>query len=435
MSQIITSRGFLTPSANHVGARLNVVLRALAIFLAALCPNWLASNFVDAQTSQPVSELDNLLKQIDGSYLKIKTISYSFEYAIHENLPDGKAYDDTMFGVAAKSGKQRMIYFNTRLDILPGQGRASATKRLEYRAVINSSYSAKWEALNLSEADLWDHTSIEGMSPTHVEEMERDTSSDFILHGFGDGRRLLSDTYENDEKKRGRWEAVRQQLPDGSLIFHINRYWPGGTGKPEWLMSQWDIHPDKGFVITGFRSYTPQGDLRAEEKTIPELYEGSDIWLPTVYEETWYGALTHPEATSEKRKQVQRQYHASIKNVILNQPIPESRFSLEALGLSANTDIRREALDGSKSVWRYVSGHLLPRDVALRNAKEIQQYSAAKAGELPPQMAPAPAVLTVNSSESASIWEQWRIPTIIFFGIVAAIACARGVWTTMRSKP
>ncbi len=227
------------------------------------------------------------------------------------------------------------------------------------RLVVNDKYVAQWPATGNPVAYQWDHTSIDEMSPDTKRHIVVTSPYDYLSSCFGtESHRFREATQRNPD--RSRYEAVEARGEDGRLLYQIRRFYPKDGPRPDCV---WTIDPDKGFLVVD-KVFYPLGGTQAQSHATMDVAEvAPEIWYPVGYAQTRYAKLAEGEATPT----IESWRKHTIKDIKINEPLPDEQFDFEALGLRKDKPdilVMRTALNGEITHYVYREEGLVPKTLS-----------------------------------------------------------------------
>jgi len=252
----------------------------------------------------------------------------------------------------AKVGDRRRL----PMQLLAPDTSAGLTEETETRVVVNDKYVARWpKVANQAFAYQEDYNSVDGMSVKMKQRLRMSMPPDPLQDCFGTDTQRFRELLQSDPN-RIRFDAVGIKGQDGNPMYQIRRFYPKDGPRPDLI---WTIDPQKGSLVTESVFYaereTPvyQRTMRAEEVA-------PGIWYPVERRETRYAEPNQPGGTPI----VEGWNRATIKDIKVDEPIPDEQFDIEALGLNKNDPnviVWRTTLDGTMIRYVYRDGKLVPR--------------------------------------------------------------------------
>jgi hypothetical protein len=176
--------------------------------------------------------------------------------------------------------------------------------------------------------------------------------------GFGMGSSTLREMYVRT--KPDQWVVKRGTSREAQLVFNVEYSYQGRHA------STFRIDPTRGFLVTGSEAYDAQGHL-VQRRTITVENLGSDLWFPTTMEEVSF---------KDDHEVQRRQY--TTKSIKVNEPIPDSLFRIDSLGIPDNYFVIQRDGQGHDVGYVWRSGHLIPFENELGTVtleKRLQQIA------------------------------------------------------------
>ena len=182
---------------------------------------------------------------------------------------------------------------------------------------------------------------------------------DFLPLCFGDSGLRFQEAMQKGGSAV-KYEAVEVKGQDGKPLYQIKRFFPQGGPSPDLV---WTIDPEKGFLAIE-RTFCPQGQGRTHH-TIQVEQISPGIWYPVGFEETRYEETKEGTGTPTVIGWIK----SKIKDIKINEPLPDGQFDISALGLLKDKpDIRvlRTGLDGVTTEYVYRAKQLVPKELAAQ---------------------------------------------------------------------
>lgn len=229
------------------------------------------------------------------------------------------------------------------------------TRQSEQRVVVNDGYVAFWPEVGNPLAYRWDHNSVDTMDSQPRNMVRTAVGRDFLSACFGtEGARFREATRMNVD--RVRYEAVRVKAADGRDIYQIRRHYPKDSPTADLI---WVIDPDKGYLAVESTFYASgETPRRCQTMRVEEVAPG--LWYPVACEEVRYAA---PGETAEAPA-VTGWTKITVKDLKLNEPIPDEQFEIDALRLKEDKPdiiVGWRTLDGVTTSYVYRDGKLVPQ--------------------------------------------------------------------------
>lgn len=230
------------------------------------------------------------------------------------------------------------------------------TKMTEWRIVVNDQYVADWLGQDNPFAYRWDHNSVDTMSEKTRQHVKMTLPPDIVSDCFGDDRRRFPEAVGTAADRR-RYEAVEVAGDDGRRRYQIRRFYPPNAEKPDVV---WLIDPQKGFLATE-KIFNAGGEVPIYQRKmhVEEVVPG--LWYPLRFEETRFAEPNQPGEPPT----VKTWSRVTLKDVRINEPIPDDQFGIEALGLQRDEPditILRITVKGETIRYVYRDGKLAPEE-------------------------------------------------------------------------
>jgi hypothetical protein len=120
------------------------------------------------------------------------------------------------------------------------------------------------------------------------------------------------------------------------------------AGPKRHLRFLYEFNADRGFLITGTKGYTPDGDLFKETRVKVDLIDG--VWVPIEISDIDYRAGIKNEP-KETRQRVRDSQLIKCTYRGINKPIEPGTFDLPKLGMPAGIDILTIDKTGKQRTW------------------------------------------------------------------------------------
>lgn len=309
----------------------------------------LSMSLCSAATAPQDDLLTSLINHSEAAWQKIhalETIQYTHET---EWLARGREKPYQGIAQIKKKGDWSWSrYRRTILDRSSGQ-----IHDREIRRVINDKYIAEWPDLDNELAYQWDHVSVDSISRKQKSHLRTTSPSDFLPVCFGDTKYRFRESIGDDASK---FEASEVKGEGGQILYKITRK-NSETGPGPDLV--WIIDPEKGFLAIESTFY-PGGNYLLMRRTmrIEEISPG--VWYPVGYEETRFDELKAGQSSPNVVSWVK----STLKDIKINEPLPDEQFNIEALGFDeAKREIRivETGLEGEMILYTYRDGKLVRR--------------------------------------------------------------------------
>jgi len=228
------------------------------------------------------------------------------------------------------------------------------TEQTEMRVVVNDQYVAHWPMLGSPEAYRYDHNSVTAMSPMARNVVTMSQPRDFLHGCFGEDRRRFPEAVQTASGRRT-YEAVERAGEDGRRLYEIRRFYPPDAQRPDVV---WVIDPQRGFLATEY-VFSAMGEVPVSRREVRVEQIAPEVWYPVAIEETHYAEPNQPGDPPK----VETWSKVALKDIRVNEPIPDAQFDIEALGLLKDKpDVRvlRITVDDQKIPYVYRDGKLVP---------------------------------------------------------------------------
>ncbi len=300
-----------------------------------------------AATTSQKDLLNFLVNQNEAAWEKIhslKTIQYT-----HETEWLARGQQSPFKGVAQIKKKGDWSWSRYQRDLV--DGRTSQAGVQDIRQVVNDTYIGQWPGFNNPFAYIWDHASVDALSPRQQDRIRTATPYDFLPVCFGTESARFREAMARwaDDVK---YNAAELRGEDGRPLYQITRSFPQDT-TPNLV---WMIDPQRGFLATECTFYPGGHLLMRQIMQVEEISPG--IWYPVGYEETRFSELKAGESTPSVRSWVK----SEIRDIKINEPLPDEQFQFDALGLRKDKPdivVVRTGLDGEKNMYTYQNGQLV----------------------------------------------------------------------------
>jgi hypothetical protein len=316
-----------------------------------------------------------LINQNEAAWQKIHSLQ-TIQYT-HETQWLANGQQEPFQGVAQIKKKGDWYWSTYRRTILDRP--TGHMQNNEFRNVMNDKYMAEWPMLGNPLAYQWDHASIDSMSRKQRTHFRLTSPYDFLPACFGSA----SYRFREDMARGGdgvKFEAVEVKGEDGRLLYQITRSHPQTSATPDLM---WVIDPQKGFLAVESTFYPSGRLLMRQTMGVEEIAPG--LWYPVGYEETRYKEGIAPPVVESWVK-------SRIKDIKINEPLPDEQFAFDALGLKRDKpDIRvlRTGLDGVTTEYVYRGGQLVPRLLADQVDRVVEKGVEVTADSITQEGGPA----------------------------------------------
>jgi hypothetical protein len=230
------------------------------------------------------------------------------------------------------------------------------TEMTERRIVVNDQYVAEWLGPDNPLAYRWDHNSVDTMSEKTRQHVKMALPPDIVPNCFGEDRRRFLEAVKTAGDRR-RYEAVEVAEEDGRRRYQIRRFYPPDALKSDVV---WVIDPEKGFLATEkIFNGAREVPIYHRRMQVEEVMPG--VWYPLGFEEARFA---EPNQPGEPPK-VEKWSRIALKDVRINEPIPDEQFDIKALGLQKNNPditVLRATVHGQTIPYVYRDGKLVPRE-------------------------------------------------------------------------
>lgn len=349
----------------------------LAPFVVLVCLGGLAAAAQD-------NLLQSLIEKNEATWQKIQSL-HSIQYTIEREWPNPQSQQP--FHGVGQVKKRGNCYWSTYRHTIPmptgpsqvvavkekkvgdftattftvrSDTSAGLTQEIEFRLVVNDRYWAEWTKTETGNAlgrfaQQQDYSSVDGMSAKMKQMVRMRMPPEFLRHCFGGDRERFRESMARGAEAV-KFEAVEWKGEDGRLLYQIKRSHPQTGPTPDLV---WVLDPQKGFLATE-STFSPGGRLLVR-RTMRAEEIAPGIWYPVGYEETRYAEAKD----SADAPVVESWVKSKIRDIKINEPLPDEQFDLEALGLKKDKpDIKvmRTALNGRVTPYVYRDGKLVPRD-------------------------------------------------------------------------
>lgn len=243
------------------------------------------------------------------------------------------------------------------MDMGPDVSAVQKTTMEERRVVVNPRYLAEWSGPGDGQSYCQDHNSVAEMNPWWQTVLRASLlPPDFQSICFGLDRQRFAEAIKA-VPARSRYEAAEVSGEDGRRLYEIRRFDPSDDSSPDMV---WTIDPQKGFLAT---QYVDQavGEIPVSRQTIRVERIAPEVWYPVACEETQAVGgfrLGDPPRGETRIK-------STLKEIRVNEPIPDEQFEIEALGLAqegSGVIVTRITVDRRMTDWVYREGKLVPRE-------------------------------------------------------------------------
>jgi len=120
----------------------------------------------------------------------------------------------------------------------------------------------------------------------------------------------------------------------------------------------WVIHPQKGFLATEY-TFDAAGEVPISRLKMSVEQIAPEVWYPVAVEETRYAEPNYPGDPPK----IETWSKVLLKDVRVNEPIPDEQFEIEALELpkdKPDVTVLRVTMDGQTIAYVYRDGELVP---------------------------------------------------------------------------
>ncbi len=221
---------------------------------------------------------------------------------------------------------------------------------------MNARYLAEWSGPGDGSAYCQDHNSVAEMSPWWQTVLKMSLPPDFQYVCFGLDRQRFPEALQA-VSTHGRYEAAEVSGEDGRPLYEIRRFDPSHDRHPDGV---WTINPRKGFLAMQYIfNAMEEGPVSRWTMRVEQI--APEVWYPVACEETRY---TEPNQPGDPPR-VEIWSKIALKEIRVNEPLPDEQFEIEALGLAqegSRVTVTRITADRRMTAWVYREGKLVPRE-------------------------------------------------------------------------
>lgn len=294
--------------------------------------------------------LNFLIERNEAGREKIKSYSFTLE-------ADQKYQKNLATGAAEVKGIGDYLWCKHLQTQLNSAGGLMLER--ETRVVVNDTFSAIWRGPMVRTADQYLHRSFETMDPKRKSTIRTTMPHQFMGYCFGDPVTSFRESLALYPEKV-KWRAIKTEKADGKQVYEIWR--SSVTGGESGVKVKWVLDPAKGYLATECTAYQDNAIWLRRVMEVEELAKG--VWFPIEFREE----RRDRQGGSDGSKVISEET-IWLKNVVVNEGIPDEQFEFDALNLQKDMPdviVLRFGLDGSRVPYVYYGGRLVPQKAVLR---------------------------------------------------------------------
>ncbi|MBI4559369.1 MAG: hypothetical protein HY706_17420 [Candidatus Hydrogenedentes bacterium] len=338
------------------GHKLRILLPLLVIAIPVLSPNTSAQESPD-QRAEAMKLLGVLAAVQQENRARVKSFSATIAetWKFYTTRQGTTEHFDRQATLKEKMKGGFICAQRVEKDTITGPN--PRTVERQARLVVNDQYIAEWDARN-PVVRLIDYDRQTGMPVLTRRSYRTIFPRDVLSYGFGDGELTLQGIYDHLSKEQEMNLSVEKgAAQDEKDVYRVKIY----DKSSEQPFEELTVDTGKGALIT--RAVMFSGSKITQEMKVLAKEAAPSVWFPVVWEEVIY---TKSKETGDLVERTRSR--CEIKDLEVNQEIPDEQFTWKGLDLRPETQIIRVDRSGAERIMVVVNGELVPEGGASPEA-------------------------------------------------------------------